>query len=338
MSLEPKLWKVGEAGPQAISPESVDLESNLEDWLTKDISLLSDRLLVIGRQTSLEAGWLDLLAVDQDGNLVLIELKRGRTPREVVAQALDYAACLKEFDREDIEKCANEYLGKTFEDEFTRVFDQEMPEVINERQRIYIVASSIDPATQRIVDFLSSTYGVDMNVVTFAYFKVEEGAFIARTMLLDESDVERRAAVRTGSKKSSRTDVELREEAIRRGVQDLWDLVVDGFSSLSVPTKKKRSYSTMFFQVAIDSGLGAIFSFFPELSSNEKGLATTVVFENLTRAFGIPTEQLMKLCGDPVPEPFHGSYSKIDNCFYLSREQLERLLDLLQKDPAISAN
>lgn len=37
-----------------------------------------------------------------DGALVLIELKRDRTPREVVAQALDYACWVEKLEAEDI--------------------------------------------------------------------------------------------------------------------------------------------------------------------------------------------------------------------------------------------
>ncbi len=33
----------------------------------------------------------DLLGLDKDGNIVIVELKRGKTPREVVAQLLEYA-------------------------------------------------------------------------------------------------------------------------------------------------------------------------------------------------------------------------------------------------------
>ena len=45
--------------------------------------------MLIGRQEDTGyGGRIDLLAVAPDGALILIELKRDRTPREVVAQAL----------------------------------------------------------------------------------------------------------------------------------------------------------------------------------------------------------------------------------------------------------
>lgn len=49
--------------------------------------------MVVGRQVTTAFGKLiDLLAVDAEGNLTVVELKRDRTPREVVAQVLDYAS------------------------------------------------------------------------------------------------------------------------------------------------------------------------------------------------------------------------------------------------------
>jgi RecB family endonuclease NucS len=49
--------------------------------------------MIIGHQeNTLDKGRIDLLAIAPDASLILIELKRDRTPREVVAQALDYAS------------------------------------------------------------------------------------------------------------------------------------------------------------------------------------------------------------------------------------------------------
>jgi len=45
--------------------------------------------MLIGRQEETgHGGRIDLLGIAPDGTLVLIEVKRSRTPREVVAQAL----------------------------------------------------------------------------------------------------------------------------------------------------------------------------------------------------------------------------------------------------------
>ncbi len=67
-------------------------EESLEDWLERNPAVLDedDPLVIIGRQVPTDAGPIDLLALNQSGDLVVIELKRGRTPRETIAQALDY--------------------------------------------------------------------------------------------------------------------------------------------------------------------------------------------------------------------------------------------------------
>jgi RecB family endonuclease NucS len=65
----------------------------VEGWIAKQPELLGLEILVIGRQVASDfGGRIDLLGIDADGNLVIVELKRDRTPREIVAQVLDYAS------------------------------------------------------------------------------------------------------------------------------------------------------------------------------------------------------------------------------------------------------
>ena len=63
-------------------------ESTLEEWLESNPGAILEEggLLVVGRQvvTNL-GGYIDLLGVDREGNAVVVELKRDRTPRDVIA-------------------------------------------------------------------------------------------------------------------------------------------------------------------------------------------------------------------------------------------------------------
>jgi RecB family endonuclease NucS len=71
----------------------LNLESRLQEWLVGDISVPDPALLVIGRELGTDfRGWIDILCIDVDGDLVIVELRRDKTPREVTAQALDYAS------------------------------------------------------------------------------------------------------------------------------------------------------------------------------------------------------------------------------------------------------
>ena len=150
---------------------------------------------MIGQQVETAYGGLiDLLAIDPVGNLVILELKRDKTPRDIVAQVLDYASWAQDLSHESIEEIANGFLKNgTFEQVFREKFQAELPDVLNERHRMYIVASSLDSATERIVRYLSETHDVDINVATFAYFKTGEGELLGRSLLLDETEVQIRA-------------------------------------------------------------------------------------------------------------------------------------------------
>jgi hypothetical protein len=60
-------------------------------------------LLLIGRQVPTAFGkFIDLLAIDADDKLVVLELKKNRTPREIVAQLLDYGSWVRSQQDDDV--------------------------------------------------------------------------------------------------------------------------------------------------------------------------------------------------------------------------------------------
>ena len=92
MSVEVEIWRVGE-NLRPVSLSGMDYEQRLQDIIAADLSIVDRSLMIIGREVATPLGGrIDILAIDADGNLVVIELKRSRTPREVVAQTLDYGS------------------------------------------------------------------------------------------------------------------------------------------------------------------------------------------------------------------------------------------------------
>ncbi|MDE0205767.1 MAG: endonuclease NucS, partial [Candidatus Tectomicrobia bacterium] len=91
---EVSLWQIGsDDSLHEIERGALDLEARLQGWLARDISVLDPELLVIGREVETDfGGYIDLLCIDSAGDLVAIELKRDRTPREITAQILDYGS------------------------------------------------------------------------------------------------------------------------------------------------------------------------------------------------------------------------------------------------------
>ena len=169
----------------------LELESHLEDWLQNSPwALLQDEpILWIDRQPSArdEEGTVfpDLLGVDAEGNLVIIELKRDKAPREVVAQILEYAAWANELSDEQIQQIAEDYFekrnesdSKQFHEVFKDIFEltdtDEIPP-LNRNLRLYIIASDIPTRVARVCRFLRTTQGMDINCIDVSTFETEAG-------------------------------------------------------------------------------------------------------------------------------------------------------------------
>src|SRR5262245_58645802 len=102
MPVHHAIWTIG-SEPTPLAMSQLQNEKTLEAMIVRDARILSEEWMLIGQQeiTSF-GGRIDLLAITPDGSLVLIEIKRDRTPREVVAQALDYASWVEELTADRI--------------------------------------------------------------------------------------------------------------------------------------------------------------------------------------------------------------------------------------------
>ena len=89
MPIKHAIWKVAQQ-PTPLKETVLSSEEQLEDMIVARPAILSDDWMLIGRQEITELGGrIDLLAIAPDASIVLIELKRNQTPRDVIAQAID---------------------------------------------------------------------------------------------------------------------------------------------------------------------------------------------------------------------------------------------------------
>jgi hypothetical protein len=199
MPVEVAIWKVGQT-VERVSFQAMPSESRLEDILARDIGILDPNLLLIGRQVPTSSGgFVDLLALDVEGNLVVIEVKRDRTPRDVVAQLLDYGSWVRHLEEEDIAGVFAAYLARyhpsgvasTIDEAFGQRFaGKEMPEALNENHELLVVASELDASSERIVAYLADEYGVAINAVFFRFFRDGENEYLSRAWLMDPAEAE----------------------------------------------------------------------------------------------------------------------------------------------------
>ncbi len=186
MPIRHAIWKVG-AHPVPLVESSLVSEQLLEEMIIAAPRLLSDEWMLIGRQEDTGfGGRIDLLAIAPDGALVLIELKRNRTPREVVAQALDYASWVEKLPADDIVSIYSRFApSRSLAADFRQRFGQDLDEEsLNQSHQIIIVAASLDDSTERIVAYLSER-DLPINVLFFQVFTHDTEQLLSRAWLLD---------------------------------------------------------------------------------------------------------------------------------------------------------
>jgi Endonuclease NucS C-terminal domain len=169
MPLEIGIWRI-DTETKTLDMTGLDVEDRLEQILDDNITVLNPNWMIVGRQVRTAYGKvIDLLCMDRDGNLAAVELKRDMTERHTVAQALDYGSWVRQLKDDDLVRIFDGYR-KTYHREkqtvsineaFCKNFNlKQMPDELNESHELVIVGSSFDPATERIVQYLSDEYGV----------------------------------------------------------------------------------------------------------------------------------------------------------------------------------
>lgn len=176
------LWHVTETGPLKLKSSGVDLEKHLEEWIESDPDLLQGGLKVVGRQVGVEAGRLDLLAIDTQGRWVVIEIKAGTIYRETISQALDYASCVATMPYDELSQKANTYLEArkvaTGHASIEEVLGERQAEEVADESRgvlIFVVGTGRAPGLERMVDYLSGTFDVPISVVSYQVYETSEG-------------------------------------------------------------------------------------------------------------------------------------------------------------------
>lgn len=165
MPLEIGRWRV-DGDPKRMTTASMPLESRLEELIEADPGILGEAVHFIGRQVPTAHGkYIDLLGVDATGGFHVLDLKRDRTPRDVVAQALDYGSWVQGLTHDDVLEIFETYRpGVAFEEGFSERFGVSPPEELNGEHHLTVVASDVDPATARIVEYLAD-FDVPLNVL-----------------------------------------------------------------------------------------------------------------------------------------------------------------------------
>ncbi len=158
MSGEPKLFRINPENHQSESIEEVNFAQlglrerrDIQEWVAANPDILGDDLLIIGKEFS---GFdatnerLDLLAVDLDGRLVIIELKRDDSGTDAHWQAIKYASYFHRATADQIIGVMADYRGESQEeagDALLQHLGADDLNALNNDQRIILASHRFAP-------------------------------------------------------------------------------------------------------------------------------------------------------------------------------------------------
>ena len=232
MKTEIVIWEIdraSRAGTKLDLAKRVETEEMLEAVLVANPNILMRGLTLVGRQVPVETGYVDLLGVDEDGRLVVFELKREKLTRDVVAQILDYCSYLEALSDSELATLIAEHSGKgginaiaDFEEWYgSRGGDSIRP------VRMVLVGLGIDTSAHRMVAYLADR-GIDIRLLTYSGYVHGDGLLLARQVRT--ADDPRMLPTPRGR--------DLRQKASEHAVAEVWQ---DAKESLDYST---RTYYT----------------------------------------------------------------------------------------------
>jgi len=152
---------------------------DIEEWIRKNPDILKEDLLIISKQKKMSSGRKpDLLALDKSGNLVIIELKRDDSGKNVYWQAITYAAEFSDWSVNEIIDLYRVYLESINNDntdakDIIDKFVEEDIVKINQKQRILLVSKEFHQDVLKAVLWLID-YEVDIRCVKLTPYKYEK--------------------------------------------------------------------------------------------------------------------------------------------------------------------
>jgi len=215
---------------------------HLQEWLENQPEALGEELLIIQKEFADfddTRERLDLLALDKQGDLVIIENKLDDSGRDATWQALKYASYCSSLSKRQIKDIFQSYLningneGNSEEiiTEFleTEDFDELM---LNENQRIVLVAGGFRKEVTSTVMYLLTKYNLQIQCFKAIPYKFGEQILVDFQQIIPVPEA-REFTIRMAEK--SRQDLSTQGENVERIriLREFWRYHLEKFNSRS---------------------------------------------------------------------------------------------------------
>jgi len=330
MSISIRFWHLKNKDWIEIKNQEIAEEEILKNWLEKNISVISDELLVIGSEVRTDFGdFIDLLCLDRDGNKVILELKKGKAPRDAIAQIIDYGAWVWLLGAEEIKEKAREYFKSDREDilekKFREKFNNDLPDLDEGDVKLILVASEIDPKTEQIIEFLRYYGDIDIDYALCKLYENEKKEkFVISAQKIEFASPKEKAEKR---KRKNITYNELYLAFKKLGLSDLFEKLYERLSEQAYPYFGVKSVSFK------DSNYHTILGVDPFGSSKEKGIYCWLYTKRFHSFYHIKIHEhkIENELKDMIAQKFDGGENSGFYFYIKDRNQLNKFLKLIEK-------
>lgn len=211
----------------SFSDLNISERNDLQEWIIDNPKILGENLLIIQKEFSGFSDTnerLDLLALDENGRIVVIENKLDDSGRDVVWQALKYVSYCATLTKSEICEIYQRYLGNLLDakDKLAEFYNEQDYESIqlnpNEGdQRIILVAANFRREVTSTVLWLRNYHSVDITCIKVTPYRDGEKLYLDAEQILPMQDVGD-YQIRLTAKKQEET-ISSKEEAVRYKVR-----------------------------------------------------------------------------------------------------------------------
>jgi len=227
---------------------------HLQEWLANEPMALGEELLIIQKEFD---GFddtkerLDLLALDKDGNLVIIENKLDDSGRDVVWQALKYASYCSTLKKEQIVEVFQKYLNKYCSGENAQAMiceflkEPDIGEVVinggNQQRLIFVAAQFRKEVTSTVLWLLS--HNIRLQCFKVTPYAMDDSLFLNLEQIIPTPEAaeymigisQKEAEVKT-TEKEAKDRHRIRQEFWGKALEALRASKTDLFNNIS-PSK-----------------------------------------------------------------------------------------------------
>lgn len=178
------LLKISSEGkPDIIEKEPLEslgkYEKDLENWLSQRLDLLLDgyQLWAIHQERPARSE-ADIIALDDEGNTFILELKRGKADHQAVGQLFNYWTTVAKMNYKDLERIARKHYGNGELElcwKHRQKFNLKKPiekEKFNQESRLFVVAERTNENLWDMITFLRSRFKIPIAFIKFDVYRL----------------------------------------------------------------------------------------------------------------------------------------------------------------------